>query len=117
MNDSDDQLLQQLGDIGLPKDGPKAARPLSKQDDAAHHSPENQDRWRILLVDLVYLLNASFRDERYWAGVRKEKDTFKQFVEVLHELNLMSKPGETVRILFRGSSGGKVPEKTYGNSG
>ena len=111
MNDSTDQLLQQLGDIGSPKDGPESARPASEQADAAHLPSDDQDHWRILLVDLVYLLNASFRDVRYWAGVRKEQDTFRQFVKVLHELSLMSKTGETVHILFRGSAGGKVPEK------
>jgi hypothetical protein len=107
MNDSDDQLLQQLGDIGSPKDGTGPP----KQTDAAHDPEERQDRQPILLVDLVYLLGASFRDVHYWAGVKKETDTFKQFAKVIDELGLISKTTDTVHILFRGSSAGKIPKK------
>ena len=87
MNDSADQLLQQLGQIGSTKDGPESTKPASPGAGTTPQPADEQDPWRILLIDLVYLLNASFQDARYWAGVKQEKDTFKQFVKVLQELD------------------------------
>jgi hypothetical protein len=69
------------------------------------------DQWRILLVDLVYLLNSSFRDAHYWEGVKAEKDTIRKFVNILHELNQMPGHDGSVRIVFRGSSGSKLDSK------
>lgn len=87
MEDSTEKLLQQLGGIGSPKGDTPTAKPTVGQTPAVSPSAEKLDHWRILLVDLAYLLNASFRDVYYWEGVKTEKDTFKQFIKILNELN------------------------------
>ncbi len=111
MNDSADKLNQKLYGIGSPKQEPVSTDADPDQTAPVPFSPDEQDHWRILLVDLVYLLNASFRDIYYWEGVKKEKDTFKKFVGVLNELNRMPDNDGRVQIIFRGSTGTKIPEK------
>jgi hypothetical protein len=107
MNDSTDQLLEELGGLGATR---AAGKPVN-QPGVNMPSTEKKDQWRILLVDLVYLLNASFRDAHYWEGVKAEKDTFKNLVNILHDLNQMPNHDGLVKILYRGSQGAKVSSK------
>jgi len=112
MNDSADKLLQQLGGVGSPPG--ESLSPPGPTSQAVNdvQSSEQMDHWRMLLVDLVYLLTASFHDVHYWEGVKSEKDTVGEFVKVLHELNQMPQNDGIVRIEFRGTPGTKVPEKS-----
>jgi hypothetical protein len=98
------KLLQELGS-GLQK----AETTSGPATDASR--PEELDRQRILLVEMVYLLNACFRDVQYWEGVRSEKDTFKQFAAVLLQLSQLPGHDGTIRITRRGSSHGKGSDK------
>jgi len=71
------------------------------------------DIWRILLVDLVYLLSSYFVDVQYWEGAKSEKDTFDQLSRILAKLSRMSDHDGTVLIRFRGFPGGaKASEKS-----
>ena len=45
-------------------------------------------------------------------SVKAKKDTFKQFANILHELNQMPDHDGTVKIAFRGSPGTKVSSKS-----
>ncbi len=111
MNDSTDQLLAELGGLGsIPGPAPAGGKAVNQA--GAHlQSEEQKDHWRILLIDLVYLFNASFRDAHYWEGVKAEKDTFKQLVDILQELSRMPKNDGRVRIVYRGSQSAKVDSK------
>ncbi len=111
MNDSTDQLLEELGGLGSGAGAtPAVVKPVN-QTGVNLPSTEKKDQWRILLVDLVYLLNASFRDAHYWEGVKAEKDTFKNLVNILRDLNQMPGHDGLVRILYRGSHSAKVSSK------
>ncbi len=112
MSDSADNLLQQLGGVGSPEGDSTSPRETVKQKVTAVQSSEPLDHWRMLLVDLVYLMNGAFRDVHYWEGVKKDKDTIKEFVNILHELQQMPQSDGVVRIEFRGNLGTKVSEKT-----
>ena len=75
MNESTENLFAQLGGVATAtvkapetKETQKPIAGLSGQD-------EGLDNWRILLVELAYLLNSSFRDAHYWEGVKTQKDT------------------------------------------
>jgi hypothetical protein len=61
---------------------------------------EALDMWRILLVDLAYLLSSYFVDVQYWEGVKSEKDTFEQ--RTLRKLSRMPEQERTLLIRFRG---------------
>lgn len=98
------KLLQELGS-GLQR---TEASPAPATDASR---PEELDRQRILLVEMVYLLNACFRDVQYWEGVRSEKDTFKQFAAVLLQLSQLPGHDGLIRIHRRGSSHGKSSDK------
>jgi hypothetical protein len=76
--------------------------------------PEAQmDLWRILLVDLAYLLSSYFVDVRYWEGVKSEKDTFEQLSRTLRKLSQIPENDGSVIIRFRGfPSGKKQSEKS-----
>ena len=115
MKESTDRLLEELGGLGSVNGTTSAAeKAVAKQTGRNPLSEKKQDEWRVLLVDLVYLLNASFRDAHYWEGVKTEKDTFKNLVSILQDLEQMPKHDGQVRILYRGSQGGKVaPEADY----
>ena len=78
---------------------------------AAPESSDSFDPWRIHLVDLVYLFNATFRDALYWEGVKTEKDTFQQFVNVLAELDKLPEHDGVIHITYRGSPSAKVSKK------
>jgi hypothetical protein len=63
---------------------------------------EALDMWRILLVDLAYLLSSYFVDVQYWEGVKSEKDTFEQITRTLRKLSRMPEQERTLLIRFRG---------------
>lgn len=84
-------------------------------------SVEQMDMWRILLVDLAYLLSSYFVDVQYWEGMKSEKDTFEQLSRTLRKLSLIPANDRSILIRFRGfPSGKKRSEKSdyvvlYGN--
>ena len=74
---------------------------------------EELDIWRILLVDLAYLLSSYFVDVQYWEGVKSEKDTFEQLTRTMRKLARMPDQDRTLLIRFRGfPSGQKKSEKS-----
>lgn len=96
-------LLQQLSNT-LPGAEPSPAAA------AETLQPEELDRRRILLVEMAYLLNASFRDVQYWEGVKTEKDTFKLLAAVL--LQLAKLPGHQGLLQINRRSGqGKTGDR------
>ena len=111
MSDSDDNLLQQLGGIASSGGDALSPRQSVEQKFTPVQSSEQQDHWRMLLVDLVYLLNSTFRDVHYWEGVKTDKDTIRDFVKILHELAQMPGNDGSIRIEHRGNPGTKVSEK------
>ncbi|MEJ2285681.1 MAG: hypothetical protein P8X85_19055, partial [Desulfobacterales bacterium] len=112
MSDSNDNLLQQLGGVGPPQAQAPSSGESVDQTITTVQSSDQLDHWRMLLVDLVYLLNGTFRDVHYWEGVKTDKDTIRDFVKILHELRQMPENDGTIRIEHRGNPGTKVSEKT-----
>lgn len=112
MKESTNRLFEELGGLGsIGGTSPAVEKTAAKQTGGNLPSGEKQDEWRILLVDLVYLLNASFRDAHYWEGVKTEKDTLKNLINILQDLNQMPGHDGLVRILYRGSQGAKLPSE------
>jgi hypothetical protein len=111
MDKETEKLYAELGGIGTPdtikpaliKTEPSAAAP-SGQD-------ESLDRWRTVLVELAYILNASLRDAHYWEGVKADKDTVSQFEDNLRELAQMPDHDGTIRIFHRGVQNAEVPDQ------
>ncbi|HSO59889.1 MAG TPA: hypothetical protein VLR50_02535 [Desulfobacterales bacterium] len=104
MDEISAKLLQELGD-NLQR-SPSPGQPTVATADAA-----NLDRWRMLLVEMVYLLNACFRDVQYWEGIKTEKDTFRQFVGILLQLAQLPGHDGVIRINHRRAAQGKLSEK------
>ena len=74
---------------------------------------EALDIWRILLVDMAYLLSSYFVDVQYWEGVKSEKDPFDQLKRTLGKLSRMPGQDGTLLIRFRGfPSGEKRSERS-----
>ena len=111
MDDINEKLFAQLGGSGASAAQVPADQPVAEPTAGTSSQDESLDRWRILMVELAYLLNASFQDAHYWEGVKAEKDTFRQFVRIIRELNQM--PGHTneIRIQFRGAQKAKFSDK------
>ena len=112
MSDSDDSLLRQLGGVSSPQAQAPSSGESVEQRVTDVQSSEQLDHWRMLLVDLVYLLNGTFRDVHYWEGVKTDKDTISDFVKILHALQQMPENDGAIRIEHRGSPGTRVSEKT-----
>lgn len=110
MEESAIQQFQQLGGVGTPAPSKTAAEPETEPRETIPSEDDQLDRWRMLLVELAYLLNASFRDAHYWEGVKAEKDTFTQLVRIFHELDQKPGHGGTIQIHHRGSRSGKISE-------
>lgn len=108
MRDETDKLLQELGAGALGRSTVDAepAQPAGTAPGEAE-----QDRRRILLVEVVYYLNACFRDVQYWEGIKAEKDSFNQLSRVLQQLRELPRPGTSVRIERRGTVLGRGPER------
>jgi hypothetical protein len=105
MDDPALKLLQELGGAAAPPPASPAggAPPPSAEPGAG----ADGDPWRILLVDLVFLLNSLYRDAHYWEGLRTEKDTFRQFLKVLNQLREV--PGHDGRIRLQQRAGAGRP--------
>ncbi|MEJ2164689.1 MAG: hypothetical protein P8X90_04110 [Desulfobacterales bacterium] len=103
MNDIATKLLEELGGIGTSG----ADEPTDQTSDVLLESlsaeSDDLDKWHVLLVDLAYALNASFRDVHYWKGVKNKQDAFLQLVKTLRELERMRYHDKTVHISYRGS--------------
>ena len=112
MSDSADTILQQLGGIGSAEKDSTSPQANIPRNETAIQVSEELDRWRMLLVDLVYQLNGAFRDVHYWKGAKTDKDPSRKFIRILHKLQQMSPNDGLVRIELRGNSGTKVSEKT-----
>jgi hypothetical protein len=70
-------------------------------------SEAQMDMWRILQVDLAYLLSSYFVDVQYWEGMKSEKDTFEQLSRTLRKLSQMPENDGSILIRFRGFPSGK----------
>jgi hypothetical protein len=82
--------------------------PSSQTADGPSNASEAQmDVWRILLVDLAYLLSSYFVDVQYWEGMKSEKDTFEQLSRNLRKLSQLPENDGSILIRFRGFPGGK----------
>ncbi|MBI5582091.1 MAG: hypothetical protein HY895_23275 [Deltaproteobacteria bacterium] len=107
MDETAAKLLQELGDslqrVSIPGQ-PTAAT-------AATATAEDLDRSRMLLVEMVYLLNACFRDVQYWEGIKTEKDTFRLFGSILLQLARLPGHDGVIRVSHRGAAKGKLSEK------
>lgn len=111
MDETSQKLLQELSGIG--------SRPLDEQSTTGSAAQkqipalkeDKHDHWRILLVDLAYLISDSFRDVHYWEGIKAEKGTFRQLSKVLDELDQMAVHDELVRINHRGVRSAKTSEQ------
>ena len=112
MSDSADNLLQQLGGVGSPGGESTSPQETVEQKVTAVQSSEQLDHRRMLLVDLVYLITGAFRDLHYWEGVKTDRDTTKELVKILHELQQTPQNDGVLRIEYRGRPGTKVSEKT-----
>ena len=77
--------------------GPPVQKPLPATEDGKH------DRWRILLVELAYLLNEFFRNASDRKSHKAEKDTFRQLIKVVDELDQMPVHDGFVHIKLRGA--------------
>ncbi|MGE5256051.1 MAG: hypothetical protein ACM3KE_05235 [Hyphomicrobiales bacterium] len=104
MDDISAKLLEELGS------GPQKADPPAGAAAGALQL-EDLDRWRILLVEMVYQLNACFRDVQYWEGIRTEKDSFKQFAAALLQLAQVPAHDGIIRINRGASAHGKSGER------
>ena len=111
MSESADNLLQQLGGVGSPPGESASPQETDDQKVTTVESSTQLDHRRMLLVDLVYLINGAFREIHYWEGVKTDRDAIKEFVKILHELKQTPKNDRVVRIEYRGRSGTKVSEK------
>ena len=111
MNDIEIQQLEELGGIGTGDIEDPSERSSEICLESLSAKSDELDKWHILMVELAYVLNASFRDVHYWEGVKSKKNTFLQFVKTLHELDRMQKHDKTVRINYRGSRLTNLPAK------
>lgn len=111
MSESADNLLQQLGGVGSPPGESASPQETDNPKVTAVESSTQLDQRRMLLVDLVYLINGAFREAHYWEGAKTDRDTITEFVKILHELKQTPKNDGLVRIEYRGRSGTKVSEK------
>jgi hypothetical protein len=100
MHGDTDKLLQELS-------GGTGCAPAT----AAARPPDAQDRLRILLVEIVYLLNACYRDVQYWEGVKAEKDTFRLLARALQQLPQSPGQERVVRIARKAAAAGRGHER------
>jgi hypothetical protein len=82
-------------------------RQSSQADGPSNASEAQMDEWRILLVDLAYLLSSYFVDVQYWEGMKSEKDSFEQLSRTLRKLAQLPENDGSILIRFRGFPGGK----------
>jgi len=110
MDENPDNSFQEQGNSGnRPPQrraalGSQAQKPLATIDDGKH------DRWRILLVELAYLLNEFLRNASDPKSPKAEKDTFRQLIKVVDELDQMPVHDGFVHINLRGAPGPQISE-------
>ena len=112
MSDNATKLLEELGANETGDNEESAELSSGALLDALSDNSEEHDKWHILLVELAYVLNASFRDVHYWEGVKSKQDTFRQFVKTLHELDRMPEHDKSIHINYRGSQETDLPAKS-----
>ena len=102
MDQTSQKLLEALSETGGRMPGapssqrPAILTPVARREDGKH------DRWRILLVELVYLFNLALRDDHYWEHAKAAEDNFRQLSRILDELDQMAVHDGWVRFTYRG---------------
>ena len=110
MDENPDKSFQEQGSSGSRPPqrraalGSQAQKPLAAIDDGKH------DRWRILLVELAYLLNEFLRNASDPKSPKAEKDTFRQLIKVVDELDQMPVHDGFVHINLRSAPGPQISE-------
>ena len=111
MDDISQKLLQALSDIGGRPPGAQSAPGPTTPESTSGQEDGKHDRWRMLLVELVYLINATLEDAHYWEGLKAERDTSRQLSRILDELDQMAVHDGFVRISHRGGSSLNISEQ------
>jgi hypothetical protein len=103
MDQTSQKLLRALSETGsrMPdartRQRPAPRTPSAEREDGKH------DRWRILLVDLAYLLNTVLDDDYDWENAKAAEDNFRQLNRIVDELDQMAVHDGWVRFDYRGS--------------
>lgn len=84
--------------------GSQSQKPLPAIEDGKH------DRWRILLVELAFLLNDFFRIASDRKSLKAEKNIFRQLIKVVDELDQMPVHDGFVHISLRGVRSPEISE-------
>ncbi len=98
MDKSAQKLLQELRTIGN-------RPPELKSTPKPKHEDGKLDRWRILLVELIYLIHTAFEINSTGKDAKGYKDTFRQLSRILDELDQMTIHDGFVYISHRGNGG------------
>ncbi len=106
MSEKTGKSAQASGTNIVPKSQNQVNQAQSATGGQLNTAEESLDIWRVLLVDMVYLLSSYFMDVQYWEGVKSERDTFDQLMRTLKKLSRMPAQDGTVLIRFRGFPGG-----------
>jgi hypothetical protein len=86
--------------------GSQSQKPLAAIEDGKH------DRWRILLVELAFLLNDFLRNAADRKSLKAEKNIFRQLIKVVDELDQMPVHDGFVHISLRGVRSPEISEPT-----
>lgn len=111
MDDTSQKLLQALSEIGSRVPGvPSIHRPASRKP-IADQEGSKHDRWRILLVEWVYLIHMALHDVHFWEDAKVAGDCMRQLSKILDELDQMPVHDGQVRISCRTGINSKIAQR------
>ena len=103
MDKSAQKRLQELRTIGN-------RPPELKSTPKPKHEDGKLDRWRILLVELIYLIHTAFQNDPEGTDAKPQRDTIRQLSRILDELDQMAVHDGFVRISHCGNSSPNLAE-------
>ena len=98
MDKSAQKLLQELRTIGNRPPDLTSTPKTALQTPKPGHEDGKLDRWRILLVELVYLIHTALQDDPESTDAKAQRDTSRQLSRILDELDQMAVHDGFVRI-------------------
>ena len=111
MDQASQKLLQALSETGSRVPDIRSSPSPAARIPAAERQNGEHNRWRILLVELAYLLNTALGDDHGQEDVKAAEDNFRQLNRILDELDQMAVHDGWVRFAYRGSRSLKVDQR------
>lgn len=74
----------------------------SHMDDVKLEKEKRKDAYRLLLIELIYLISVAFPEVDFPEGIHSKKEFYQRFINIIKKMILLPKKGRAIILRYRG---------------